>query len=52
MRGSERPRIEADREARRTSPLDYADVLIWALALLAAIAALLFWTFGFTLDGG
>lgn len=48
MRGSERPQIETETEAKQgTGPRDNLRVLIWSLVILAVIAVVLFWGFGF-----
>lgn len=47
MRGSERPQIETETEAKQaTGPKDNLRVLIASLVILGGIALVLFWFFG------
>lgn len=47
MRGSERPQIESETEAKQaTGPKDNLKVLIASLVIVGIIAVALFWYFG------
>lgn len=52
MRGSERPIVESETEAKQaTGPKDNLKVLVASLIILAIVACVLFWYFGL-LPGG
>jgi hypothetical protein len=52
MRGSERPIVETETEAKQaTGPRDNLHVLVASIVILAIVAAVLFWYFGL-LPGG
>lgn len=53
MRGSEKPTIETETEAKQaTGQKDNFKVLIASMIILAMVAAVLFWYFGLLPGGG